>query len=267
MKTKKLDALLVWKQIEDQLVPRLRLDLPERAVYYHLLRHSRLEGRFRLPFSIPWLARGTRLSPGTAREAVRRLIAKGALRLVERTRAGHVVDVRLPEEIRGACRRGAAARQPGVLQPAVDLAETDFLETEMLREAIHARERGQCFYCLRRVTLRARCLDHVVPRVRKGSNSYCNLVSSCVECNSLKGATPAEDFLRSLYRQRRLTAAELANRLRALDKLAAGELRPVLSTPKPKFEVGAPKPTPPSYKRFPVGSLSYPPIPYPPRTS
>lgn len=235
MKTQKLNALLIWKQIEDQLVPRLRLDLPERAVYYHLLRHSRLEGRVRLRFSIPWLARGTRLSSGTAREAVRRLIAKGALRLAERTRAGHVVNVRLPEEIRGACRNGAATRQPGALQRAVDLAETDFLETEKLREAIHARERGQCFYCLRRVTVRARCLDHVVPRVRKGSNSYRNLVSSCVECNSLKGATAAEDFLRSLYRQRRLTAAELEDCLRALDALAAGELRPVLPAPGPNL--------------------------------
>ena len=74
---------------------------------------------------------------------------------------------------------------------------------------------------------RARCLDHVVPRVRMGGNGYRNLVSACLDCNSFKGEMPAEDFLRQLYRERRLTAAELAERLGGLDKLAGGELRPI----------------------------------------
>lgn len=250
MTNKKIDAVQVWKQVEDQLVPRLRLDLNGRAVYYNLLRHSRLEGRVRLRFSILWLARGTCLSTGTVREAVRRLTDKGVLRLVERTRTGHVVEVRLSGEIHGVGRSGIAARDAGTGERATDLEETDFLETEGLREAIHARERGRCFYCLRRITARTRCVDHVVPRVRKGSNSYRNLVSSGVDCNSQKRETAAEDFLRGLYPQRRLTAAELEDRLRALDALAAGELRPVLPAPQPKSVVGAPKPTPPSYKRF-----------------
>jgi hypothetical protein len=80
----------------------------------------------------------------------------------------------------------------------------DFLQVSSRREAIHARERGQCFYCLRRFVARGRVLDHVVPRARGGSNSYRNLVSSCVECNTQKGETAAEDFLRTLYRLRRL---------------------------------------------------------------
>jgi hypothetical protein len=41
----------------------------------------------------------------------------------------------------------------------------------------------------------------------------------------------AEDFLRSLYRLRRITSAELESRLRALEALAAGKLRPVLAPP------------------------------------
>jgi hypothetical protein len=61
-----------------------------------------------------------------------------------------------------------------------------------------------------------------------GRNSYRNLVSSCLECNSQKGERPAADFLRRLYRERRLTAAKLAARLRALDDLASGKLRPSL---------------------------------------
>jgi 5-methylcytosine-specific restriction endonuclease McrA len=65
-----------------------------------------------------------------------------------------------------------------------------------------------------------------VPRARFGRNSYRNLVSCCIECNTLKGDMPAADFLRILYRKGRLTAAELDARLGALKDLAAGKLRP-----------------------------------------
>src|SRR5207245_1275068 len=79
MKNKKPNAELVWKQLEDQLVPRLGLSLIDRTVYAHLLRHSHLEGKLRLRFSIRWLARNIRLSSGPVRQAVRRLVAHGAL--------------------------------------------------------------------------------------------------------------------------------------------------------------------------------------------
>jgi hypothetical protein len=47
MKNKKTNAELGWKQLEDQLVPRVRLSVIERTVYAHLLRHTRLEGKAR----------------------------------------------------------------------------------------------------------------------------------------------------------------------------------------------------------------------------
>ena len=80
-----------------------------------------------------------------------------------------------------------------------------------------------------------RCLDHVVPRVSFGSNSYRNLVSCCLQCNSQKRDRSAGDFLRSLYRERRLTAVELTARLRALDVLASGKLPPRLTAPASPF--------------------------------
>src|SRR5215468_5150348 len=100
MKTKEINAKRIWQQVEDVVVPRLRINLVERVVYYHLLRHTRLEGKLQLRFSILWLTRSIRLSAAPARQAVRTLVEKGALRLLERTRAGHVVDVLLPGEIR-----------------------------------------------------------------------------------------------------------------------------------------------------------------------
>jgi len=230
MKTTKPNAERVWKELEDFLVPRLALSVVDRAVYSHLLRHSRLEGKLRLRFSIAWLARGTRLSEAAARMAVHRLLREGALRLIERSKAGHVIEVRLPGEICRTRRRRNGAGSNGRPAGRCNLEEINFQQTPALRDAIHSRERDLCFYCLRRTCARTRSLDHVVPRLELGSNSYRNLVSVCVECNSRKGSSSAAGFLRWLYREGRLTAAELTTRLRALDALAAGKLRPVLDT-------------------------------------
>lgn len=233
MKTKKPNAELVWKQLEDYLAPRLRLSVIERAVYAHLLRQSRLEGKLRYQFSLMGVGRNIRLSAGPVRRAVRRLVAHEALRMVQRSKAGHVVEVRLPHEIPAAGLNRTASRahakEKNTATPApVDLESLDFTQNKPLRNAIHAREREQCFYCLRRNPAQVQCLDHVVPQARSGLNSYRNLVSCCMECNTQKGETAAADFLRRLYRERRLTAAEPAARLRALDALTSGKLRPSL---------------------------------------
>ena len=73
---------------------------------------------------------------------------------------------------------------------------------------------------------RSRCLDHVVPHAKSGQNSYRNLVSCCAACNWQESNHPAEDFLRQLYQEGRLSAKDLRGRLRALQDLKAGKLRP-----------------------------------------
>jgi HNH endonuclease len=240
MLNRKLNAKLLWMQFEDVLAPRLGLTVKERAVYSYLLRHSLVVGKLRLQFAVIALARTLGLSIGAARQAVRRLDELGALRVLKRSKTGHLAEMRLPEKIR-AVRQGknGASMAMGVgttgamkaagEPPSATLESTDFLKTWALRKAIHDRERGACFYCLRRTPAHVHGLDHVVPRVRFGRNSYRNLVSCCIECNSRKGDRPAPDFLRTLYRQGRLTPAELDARLRALKVLAAGKLRPLVS--------------------------------------
>jgi len=57
-----------------------------------------------------------------------------------------------------------------------------------------------------------------------------NLVSCCLNCNSRKSDLPAADFLRQLFREGRLSAKDLSGRLRALQDLSAGKLRPKLSS-------------------------------------
>jgi 5-methylcytosine-specific restriction endonuclease McrA len=238
MKNKKPNAARTWKHLDDFVVPKLALNVLDRAVYSYLLRHSHLEGRRRLHFSLPWLASGVRISKGGARTAIRRLLDRRVLRRIERTWDGQVVEVLLPEEIRAAlpesCNAADRAR-------SVNIEKLDFFRTDSLRKAIHARERGFCFYCLRRLKRAVQCLDHVVPQARSGGDSYRNLVSCCLECNFRKGQTAPADFLRWLHREGRLTARALTARLRALDALASGKLRPTLAAPaNPRPHKGRP---------------------------
>jgi hypothetical protein len=231
VKHKQIDAVQVCKEFEDVLAPRLQLSALERAIYSHLFRHSRLEGKSRLRFSILWLANHMGVKGRSVRTALRHLIHKGALRLIERSNLGHLVEVRLPGEvcIPHAGQAGGQDKLPG----GAILDEMDFMRTRDLRQAIHAREAGVCFYCLRQIPSRAHCLDHVVPLAAGGSNSYRNLVSCCLDCNSQKSNRPAEDFLRELYREGRLSAKDLSARLQALQDLAAGKLRPQVLGAKP----------------------------------
>lgn len=233
MLNRKVNAKLLWIQFEDVLAPALGLTVKERAVYCYLLRHSLVIGKARVQFAVTAMARTLSLGTGAARDAVRRLDDLGALRVLERDKTGHLAEMRLPEKIRAVRPRKESASilaEAGnaVAAAAATLEATDFWKSWALRKAIHARERGACFYCLRRTLSNVRCLDHVVPRVRFGRNSYRNLVSCCLGCNSRKGDRSARDFLRSLYRQGRLTPKELDGRLRALKELAAGKLRPVV---------------------------------------
>jgi HNH endonuclease len=208
MKNKNIDAGQVWRDFEDLLASQLNFSVTDRAVYSHLFRHSRLEGKLRFRFSIPWLARGVGIASTTARDAVRRLVARGVLHLVERnTQAHHVVSLRLPTEVRAVRAAKIAADEPApALRAAINLEEEDFLRTRPLRQSIHAREDGRCFYCLRPISCTRWCIDHVVPRAQSGRNFYRNLVSCCVDCNWKKGERSAEEFLRSLYREERRRA-------------------------------------------------------------
>lgn len=211
----------LWVEVEDRLVASLELSLIERAVYCHLLRHTRVVGKRRLRCSMAWLGRGTRISSKLARDGVRSLAHKGALRIVERSNTGHVIEVLSPGEIAG-CR----GREPDA--PAFDLEKANFFATAELRQAIYARDENRCFYCRRRLRQHMRALDHVVPRAEHGQDSYRNLAACCVECNGEKRGQEAGELLRKLYREGRLSGAELAERLGAVKALAQGKLKPTL---------------------------------------
>jgi hypothetical protein len=225
MKTQKLDVAQVWKEFEDHLAPRLNFSVYDRAVYSFLIRHTYLEDKPKLQFSLGWMGHFLGMSKTGARNSLRRLVAKGVVRLVLRSaQAHHVISVNLPSEVRAIkAAKSAAARSALGAGPRIDIEKADFMRFQVLRRSIHEREGGKCFYCLRRTIRQTSCLDHVIPQANLGGNSYRNLVSCCHDCNSKKKVRRADDFLRWLFRERRLSAAELSGRLRALK---AGKLIP-----------------------------------------
>src|SRR5258708_36760794 len=127
MKHEKIDVVEVCKELEDVLAPRLKLSVLDRAVYSHLLRHSRFEGKLRLRFSILWLAHNLGITARRARESVRRLVDKEVLRLVERSNIGHVGEGRLPGEVPAAPDGRTATGSPATLQGEGRLDHIDFM--------------------------------------------------------------------------------------------------------------------------------------------
>jgi len=60
-------------------------------------------------------------------------------------------------------------------------------QVKLNRRNIYARDANRCQYCGSRFSTRELTLDHVVPRVQGGENSWKNLVCACVRCNARKG--------------------------------------------------------------------------------
>ena len=191
MLNKKLNPKLLWMQFEDVLAPRLGLTVWDRVVYSYLLRHSLVVGKLRLHFAVMSVARDLGLSNGPVRQAVRRLDELGALRLLERSKTGHLVEMRLPEQIRAVRPGKNGAPRDAEEPPASALEATDFLKTWALRKTIHDRERGACFYCLRRTPAHVQCLDHVVPTFRMLSQMryQSSLLAMSIEASVEAGIT------------------------------------------------------------------------------
>ena len=207
------------QNIEDHLIPRLNLDVWERSVYYHLLRHTHLEGRSTDTFGIASLASALGLSDTKLRDVVRSLDANGCIKILSRSRNGHLLEIVLPSQIDGVVPSTASMVE-------IDLASVDFYTGRRQLAAILEREDGRCFYCLKVLSEETCVLDHVVATVQGGDNSFLNIVACCHDCNSNKGEHDVREFLRTLYRRSLLSEAEFDDRLGALEQLRRGERMP-----------------------------------------
>lgn len=185
-----------------------------------MLRHTHVLGRETAVFGLATLASATSMSDFKVREAVRSMDSKGCIKIEDRTQKGHLIRVLLPSELPNL-------RSP-VENQAVDIETLDFFTGRKYLSPLLAREDERCFYCLRRVTPESCALDHVKPQMGGLDHSYRNVVVACCECNSSKQGRTGDDFVRMLYRNGMLSAAECQDRLEALTALGSGKLIPQL---------------------------------------
>ena len=217
----------VFAQFQDHLAPRL--DVYEQAIYLYILRHTIIEGkreetigfksaRKKLAFGVG--KAGTAPSEGIVYDKLKSLETKGCIRVVGSERAGTRVQIVLPSEIPNLVPVATSALP-------IDLEALDFFAVPENRNLILEREEWRCFYCLAKLDENNHVIEHVVSRP-EGNNSYRNVVGACRRCNNRKNDVPAEDFLRSLYREGILSGDEFSFRLALLNKLLAGELKPAM---------------------------------------
>jgi 5-methylcytosine-specific restriction endonuclease McrA len=77
-------------------------------------------------------------------------------------------------------------------------------EIKLNRRNIYARDDSRCQYCGKRHSTRELSLDHVVPRVQGGKESWTNLVCACVKCNARKGGrTPEQARMHLIQKPRK----------------------------------------------------------------
>ena len=220
-----LDLKRVIEEFQDYLAPKL--DTYECAIYLDVFHHSRLEGRDEVVIGFKSARRemcfgvgehGSPMSESTCYEKLRSLQTKECIENPGSVRGGTKVRLRLPAEI------------PNLVPPppslrAFELEEIDFFTDPKNRLAILRREGSSCFYCLRQLNTSDYVIEHVVSRP-DGDNSYRNLVAACLGCNNRKGPTPADEYLRKLYREGYLNPDEFQDRTVALKRLQDGEIRP-----------------------------------------
>jgi hypothetical protein len=129
------------------------------------------------------------------RETLAALETFGAIRKEgEPNRDGTPYRVLIPDEI-GACRKFRAERMETEPKPEIAAADIDYYNVRENRIAVYERDAYKCRYCEKQLTRFTATLDHVTPVAEGGDNSFGNLVTACLDCNSRKNKRPVGDFL------------------------------------------------------------------------
>jgi len=202
----------IIRDVVDLLMPELRPF--EAAIYMHLLRHSIIEtGTPYIRVSRRGLQNGviksayTGSTSGgkdadsaiasykTVQETLAGLEALGALcQEGEPNRDGTLYRVRLPEEIE-VCQRRRKDVEARIVAVPADGHEADFYNVRENRLKIYERDGYKCQYCSKQLTRFTATLDHVKAVKDGGDNSFENLLTACLPCNSKKNSRLLGDFV------------------------------------------------------------------------
>lgn len=195
----------IIQEIVDDLQPLL--SPYEAAFYWYAFRHSIVRnGNPHVRLSTKGMRSGvvkssysqavaSKISEEKMREIYRALESIGAIRKVgEPNREGTLYQVFIPDEIE-ACRKFRSEREAAEPKPDVRDSEVDFYNVRENRIKVYEKDGYKCRYCGKQLTRFTATLDHVTPVAEGGDNSFENLLTACVECNSRKNKRPIGDFL------------------------------------------------------------------------
>lgn len=200
-----LELPAIIQEIVDDLQPLLTPY--ETAFYWYAFRHSiakdgnphvRLGKALRRGIVVKSsysTAIQNSISETKFREIIRALEVAGAIRKEgESNRDGTLYRVLIPDEIE-ACRKFRAERTAADPKPEVAATDIDFYNVRENRIKIYERDAYKCHYCEKQLTRFTATLDHVRPVAEGGDNSFENLVTACLGCNSRKHKRLVGDFL------------------------------------------------------------------------
>ncbi|MGA7180373.1 MAG: HNH endonuclease signature motif containing protein [Thiobacillaceae bacterium] len=178
----------------------------EAAIYWHMFDRSILQtGQQFCRVSTRGLTTGVIKSASGQSESLAYSTVQGALKALEEkgmivgagdtNREGTLYRVLLPEEI-PTCVSAIRASVPEPPKSAPDVKkEADFYNVAENRLRIFERDGYKCHYCHKQLTRFSATLDHLQPVSEGGDNSFDNLATACLHCNSRRGARPVMDAL------------------------------------------------------------------------
>ena len=200
-----LELPYLIQSVVDYLQPVL---LPyEAAIYWFMFRHSILAtGQQYVRASVRGLtsgvvmptARGGKsdsLSYSSVQTALQGLEEKQViLKAGDTNREGTLYKVNLPDEV-PACDE-LMKEKAGKEIAEIDIKkELDYYNVQANRLKIFERDGYKCHYCKKQLTRFSATLDHIQPVSKGGDNSYANLITACLHCNSERGNKPVMDII------------------------------------------------------------------------
>jgi hypothetical protein len=195
----------IIQDVVDFLMPLL--SPYEAAFYWYMFRHSVVAtgtqdirlGNSKLQGIISTHSKVRDATGTTSAYQVRRVLSsmetKGVIRKDgEPNKAGTLYHLMIPEEIEG-CRILMQECQKSEIKPVVTEEEVDYYNVRENRLQIYERDEYKCRYCGKQLTRFTATLDHIVAVANGGENTYENLITACLLCNSQKNRRPVGDFL------------------------------------------------------------------------
>jgi hypothetical protein len=135
------------------------------------------------------------LSYGVLKRTIDALKEKEVVLVVGDTnREGTLYKVAIPDEI-PLCKELMVQRASEEVSIIETKKELDFYNVQENRLKVFERDGYKCHYCAKQLTRFSATLDHIQPVSKGGNNTYDNLVTACLHCNSERGNKPLMDFI------------------------------------------------------------------------